>query len=213
MVAGSDQTDADRWNARYLDQAKEDGGVPDPSRFDPPEVVVRLASHLPDQGLAVDLAGGNGGAALYFGQLGLDPVLVEVSDVAIAQASDRAAELDQPLQTLQFDVAGRTLGEVLANLGPGKLAVVSCFHYLERPLLASIAEDLPPGAVFMASIATTTNLERNERPAPRFLLEPGELLALVAPGQDHGGLTVLHWTEHWNPGEHHEAELVVTRPA
>lgn len=214
------QGDRARWNARYK-------GVTPHVR--PPEALRRLAEFLPDAGLAIDLAGGTGGGALFMAARGLPSVVVDVSDVAISQAGQQAARAAAPVSSLRLDIAEATMADLLsdpalttligdqavagsgAEVGAG-VGIVTCFHYLQKRLLRSVADGLPPGARFMAAIATTINLERNERPSARFLLKPGELRRLVAPdGEDR--LTVLHDEEGWHDGDHHEAELVVEREA
>jgi hypothetical protein len=177
---------------------------------------------LPDHGMAVDLAGGDGGAALELAGRGNQAALVEVSDVAIeraeAAAGRRPGSAAGRFTGVNFDLADRTLGHALAAVaaagaGPDSkssaaVTVVTCFHYLNRTILRSVAADLPPGAVFAAAIATTTNLERHPRPSARFLLDPGELRELVIGRSD---LEVVHWAEGWVRTGHHEAELVVGR--
>lgn len=165
--------------------------------------------------MAVDLAGGNGAGALWLAGRGFTSVLVDVSDVALAVAADRALANGVDLRTHRLDLAGLTLGSVLDRLPDGPaVSVIGCFHYLNRGLLASVADDLPPGATFLASIATVTNLERHTKPSARFLLEPGELHQLVTGvgHSDHGSdLTVIHHFEGWNTDGTNEAEIVVRR--
>ncbi len=191
-----------------------------------------MAHLLPNQGLAVDLAGGSGAGAIFLASLGLSPVLVEVSEVALELAATNMAAAGRTatrgttasgtatrrLQTVQLDLSSCTLAEALSvvatDVGPDgpPVAVVSCFHYLQRGLLQSVATDLPAGAIFACSIATVNNLERNERPSRRFLLEPGELKRLVVGRSDgETDLEVLHDHEGWNERAQHEAELLVRK--
>ncbi len=208
--------DRTRWNARYAASGGQDGsdrvGDAEPVVV-PPAALVRLIGLLPTGGTAVDLAGGDGGAALFLAGLGFRPVVVDVSDVALARAEQRAASADRRLHTLRLDLAKADLGSVLSDpMIAGRqepVRLVTCFHYLQRDLLGSVAAHLPPGATFAAAIATTTNLERNARPSARFLLEAGELATLV---MGDGGLDLIHHDEGWHGSDHHEAELVVHRP-
>jgi SAM-dependent methyltransferase len=210
--------DLSRWNDRYrlLADDADDAGRPVDSP--PPSALLRLDHLLPRTGTAVDLAGGIGSAALYLAARGMDAVLVDISDVALALARRRAADLGLHISALQNDLAGSDLAAVMAGVGddhPGAgVALISCFHYLERSLLASVAAGLPAGAMFVAAIATVTNLERNPRPPERFLLQPGELRALVlGDGPDREGLELVHYSEGWHSSDHHEAELVVRKAA
>jgi hypothetical protein len=208
--------DAARWNTRYRAAAEETGGA---LSLTPPAALCRNAQHLPTTGLAVDLAGGNGGGALWLAERGLDTVLVDVSEVALAQAAEAAANRSLALVTACVDLADRPLTDVVDEVtAAGVVAsgqtidLITCFHYLDRTLLASVVDGLPSGAIFMAAIATVTNQERNARPSARFLLQPGELAALVVGSDDASTqLDVLHRHEGWNDTDHHEAELVVRR--
>ncbi|MEM7274934.1 MAG: class I SAM-dependent methyltransferase [Actinomycetota bacterium] len=220
MSAGDDPTgdppdDRTRWNRRYAAVAPLD----DPG---PPAAMARLAGALPDPaglqaGPVVDLAGGTGeGARLLGRRLRRPAVLVDVSDEALSIAADRAAEDGTALTTFRLDLAGRELSDVVADLcsrpgfGPIPPSVVTCTHYLDRTLLGSVAAGLPPGGAFGCSIATVVNLERHQRPSARFLLEPGELPALVVGSTI--AVDVLHQEEGWTPEGTHEAALVVRRP-
>ena len=208
---------ADRWNARYRDLAasEPDHGEAGDHRIGPPGALLRFEDLLPGAGVAVDLAGGPGGCALHLAARGLTAVVLDISDVALAIAERRAAAAGGPLVTIQADLEDHSLGSALAKvrgrLPEAEITLVSCFHYLNRRLLATVAKDLPPGAVFAASIATIANLQRNARPPRRFLLEPGELFRLVVGGQAEG-LEVLRSDEGWHDGHHHEADLVVRKP-
>lgn len=207
-----------RWNDRYRQRGAGPGA--------PPPALVRLYQHLAGTGdggdhhgggLAVELAGGDGSGVLWLAEHGCTPVLVEVSDVAIGLAEQEAPARGVNLFTVQRDLETETLGSVLervADVVQNRVATVSCVHYLNRTLLASVAAGLPPGAAFMASIATVANQERHERPSARFLLDRGELVDLVMNGDKPDRaipLTVIHSSEGWTAEGTHEAELVVMR--
>lgn len=199
-----EQHDRDRWNDRYLAQTELAG---------PPFALEPVAHLLPAEGLAIDLAGGDGAGAQYLAERGLSPVLVEVSDVALRQAMGRTFPDGGQLETVNLDLSQSSLAEVLAVAAQGRpVAVVICLHYLQPGLLVSVASDLPAGATFVCAIATTTNLERNERPSRRFLLEPGELRRLVlGEGEPPSDVQVLLSREAWNDRNQHEAVLVIQR--
>lgn len=209
--------DRAKWNERYRRRAgaerRSEGGGGDPTAEDvvPPPALVRLARFLPGAGRAIDLAGGRGDGALFLARRGLAATVVDISDVALAQAAERAAAMGLAVETVNADLGSADLATVLdlaAGSGPPP-AVITCFRYLQRRLLASVGRDLPPGSRFIVAVATTANLERHARPSARFLLEPCELDELVVAG--HRDLQVLHRSEGWTPTGHHEAELVVRR--
>ena len=173
-----------------------------------PSPLVRMATLLPPEGIAIDLAGGDGGGALFLAARGLETTLVDVADVALERAARRAEHRALSLRTRRIDLTGLGLAEVLELAETPQPDVVTCFHHLQRTLLASVADDLPRGSLFLAAIATTTNLERHDRPPERFLLQPGELAELVVG--DGSAVTVLHRREGW-ADDRHRAEIAVRR--
>lgn len=75
-----------------------------------------------------------------------------------------------------------------------------------RPLLAALPAALAPGGWLVLAHPTGTNLERHARPPRPFLLEDGELPALVR------GLEAIRSEEGWLEEGRHEARLVARRP-
>ncbi|MEM9562534.1 MAG: class I SAM-dependent methyltransferase [Actinomycetota bacterium] len=207
MSDGRSGDRAERWNERYRDRERAEPAATTEAVPGPSGAMVRLSSTLPTAGVAIDLAGGDGGDAIALADWGLDAVLVDWSRAALDRATTFAARLDRPLTTVRLDLAGRRLADVLAAIGEPRPAVVTCVNYLDRDLLASVAADLPPGGRFLASIATTTNLERNQRPPAPFLLGRGELFDLVTASRPDR-LRVLHRRQGWCDDRHH-AEVAV----
>ena len=195
--------DRDRWNRRYLEAgAAEPCG---PSIPAPPAALVRADAHLPATGFGLDLAGGDGGGACHLAARGLRTILVDVSDVALERARATATSAGLTIETKRIDLSAGPVAPTLSELIPAGPGVVCCFHYLQRDLLAAMPTVLRPGVVFVAAIATVTNLERHERPSARFLLEPGELLDILSTATT----TVLHHHEGWTDEGRHEAEIIV----
>lgn len=200
--------DRTRWNDRYRARETEHpSAAPNAQPPAAPAPLLRLRSLLPTSGRAVDLAGGDGGAALFLADRGLSVTVVDVADVALDRVRAFTDGTDPAVTTARLDLSGRPLAEVLDAVGPPAPALVTCTNYLDRILLASVADGLPAGARFAAAIATTANLERHDRPTPRFLLAPGELEELVV-GRAAGRLRLLHRREGWAE-DRHRAELVV----
>lgn len=206
--AGAAGPDGDRarWNRRYWLKERSEPAKASTGPPDPPSALLRLASLLPTEGRAVDLAGGDGGGGLFLARRGLSTTVVDVSSVALARASVFAEADGAALEAVEVDLGGADLGAVLDAVAGPPPAIITCFNYLDRAILSSVGAHLPTGARFMVAIATTTNLECNRRPPERFLLEPGELGSLV--GIDRSSLQVLHRREGWADGRH-LAELVV----
>lgn len=185
-------TDAERWDARYAE-----GDAP----REPASFVTAQAGRLPGSGTALDLAGGAGRHAIWLAQQGLDTLLVDVSEVGLRIAAKRAADAGVTLRTLQRDV-------ITDRLPTGPFDVVLVHGFLHHDVLDRVPTVLAPGGLFLYSQATTTNLERHDRPPPRFCLAPGEMGEVA----ERLGLEVVELTEHWTPEGTHRAELVARRP-
>jgi tellurite methyltransferase len=185
------EADRQKWNQRY----REPAGRGEPSAF-----LQALAPRLPSQGRALDVAGGRGREALWLARRGLDVTLVDISEVALAQAEAAAREAGVGLQTQQVDLEA-------GALPPGPFEVVLCLSFLHRPLLAAVAGRLSPGGLFVFAQPTRSNLQRHPHPSARFLLEDGELPGLLQ------GLEAVSYTEGWTEGGTHEARLVAVRSA
>jgi SAM-dependent methyltransferase len=161
--------------------------------------LVSLDALLPRSGAAIDVAGGRGWNALWLARRGLDVTLVDVSPVALAIARERAAADGLALEAVELDLEADPL-----PAGPFRL--VTCFHFLRRPLFPDLAAALAPGGLLVVEIMTRRNLERHASPSERFLLEEGELPGLAR------GLEVLSCDEGWRDSGRHEARLVARRP-
>src|SRR5689334_8976352 len=90
--------DRERWNARWRERAAE---LEDASPF-----LVEHAGLLGPPGKALDLAGGAGRNAIWLARRGFDVTLVDVSDVALDKAEQRAKRLgvDRRLRLLRLDL-------------------------------------------------------------------------------------------------------------
>lgn len=182
--------DASRWNERYAAGAA-------PTRLQPPEVVT---THLDDLGVddrVLDVACGWGDAGLHLAVRGASATLADVSSIALDAVAARAKSIGVAVTTIAMDLATEP-----APAGPWD--AITCVHYLDRALLPRLGSVLAPGGRLACAIATTTNLERHERPSARFLLERGELPTLVPD------LDVVHFSEDWRQNGVHEAWFVAT---
>jgi SAM-dependent methyltransferase len=174
--------DRDTWNERYRTATSR----PPVSSF-----LRSLDAMLPRVGPALDVAGGAGQNAAWLADRGLAVTLLDVSDLALAQADPR-------LTRLHLDLDAHPLP-------PGPFAILLWLNFLDRRRLAEVATVLAPGGLFIFAHPTRHNLERHPSPSARFLLEPGEVEALVP------SLEVLLRAEAWFDGRH-EARLVARAP-
>ena len=158
----------------------------------------RNLHRFPRSGRALDLAGGPGQAAVILGARGLAVTLVDVSDVALEMALERAGRSKIELETVHLDLT-------VDPLPAGPWDLITCFNYLDRALFPSMIDELAPGGQLAVSLATRTNLERNEHPRAEFLLEDDELPSLLDP------LSVVFYTEDWNLDGRHTADAMAKK--
>jgi tellurite methyltransferase len=121
---------------------------------------------LPRAGDALDLACGSGRNALWLATRGLRTHAVDRNESAIRELNEEANRLGL---TIDAEVVDLETDRVRFTRGYDLIVVV---HYLHRPLFPSLIETLRPGGA-QALRGKPTN--------PAFLLEPGELAALVRP--------------------------------
>jgi SAM-dependent methyltransferase len=177
------------WNQRYAQQ---------PWPKAPSHWLTTNASLLPTPGRALDIAGGTGRNALWLAELGWNVTIIDVSDVALTLAVDRAGELDLSLTTSRTDLSTDPLPD-----GPWDLMML--FHYLDRVLFRRMESGLKPGGLLIGSLATVTNLERNERPPLPYLLNNAELPSLL------GDLEMLTYEEGWHDNRC-DARFIARKP-
>ncbi len=187
-MAGSD---ADRWNERYRQSAP-------PNAIEPHEIVTTFLGNLHENALVADVACGWGDNGLFLGAKAGHTTFIDVSSVALDAVAKRAKEMGIDADAIEVDLAAE-------RFPPGAWDAITCTHYLDRELITDLVSAVRPGGMLAIAIATTTNLERHERPSKRFLLKPGELpeLASVRPE------CLFHYDEAWRSNGVHEAWLVV----
>lgn len=181
-------SDRERWNSRYA--GGEEGGTP---------LMLGRNLHLfPRSGRALDVAGGPGQAAVILAARGLDVTVCDVSDVALRMAQERAERSRVSITTIEADLTS-------APLPNGPWDLICCFNYLDRELFPAMIQRLAPRGQLAVTLATRTNLERNERPQARFLLDDGELPGLL------GDLAIEYYAEGWKLDGRHSAEALARR--
>lgn len=181
-------SDADRWDNRYNASQQPDG-------VHPPEILTSEFVEIAPGMRMLDVACGWGDAGLYCAQRGADVTFVDVSSVVLNAVVERARALTLNVSTHAKDLTSDGIPE-----GPWDL--ITCNHYLDRQLLPRLIEALHPDGSLACAIATTTNLERHERPSARFLLDVDEIPNLVPNAE------VVHHSEQWRANGVHEAWLV-----
>jgi SAM-dependent methyltransferase len=154
-------------------------------------------------GLALDLACGAGRHALWLAgrgwrvqamdgsRTGIERMLAEARARGVAERIEaRIADLEAPDFALE-----------------GAYDLVCDFYFLHRPLFGQIRRAVRPGGRFAAAIHVRTSPDERGR----FLLQPGELRALV----ESWGWEILHHHEGAaaeSDHRHGTAELIARRP-
>ncbi len=180
--------DRERWNAKWTNARLGTGHGS--------AVIDLVGPWLPERGRALDIGGGASSDALTLARGGLEVTVVDVSDIALDKAAERAGGEGLTITTVEAD-----LDVDPPPAGPFDVIVVA--NFLQRDILAALRPLLTPGGIAGIIIATTTNLERHDKPGRHYLVEPDELPTLVS------GLEILHHSEAWRPNGRHEAHLVV----
>ncbi|WP_328351308.1 50S ribosomal protein L11 methyltransferase [Mycobacterium sp. NBC_00419] len=151
-----------RWDGRHAD--REPGPVGPPGVFAPYESAFPVAGH------ALDLACGQGEAAVWLAVRGLHVLGIDVSPVAIAGARELAVRnaVDERCRFEVVDLDG--------GLPPGPQAnVIVCNKFRDRRLDAAILERLAPGGLLAISALS----EVGAQPGP-FRVAAGELTQAFA---------------------------------
>ena len=173
----SQQTDSQRWNARY--RTRQPPGIVC-------DVLQRYQSLLPATGTALDLACGLAGNAVLLAQHGLTTYAWDVSDVVIGKVKRYARQQGLPLIAECRDLARPGVAQPLFD-------VIVVSYYLDRSLMPWIVQSLRPGGLLYyqtwlgADVTAEGGLPGPTNPAYR--LSESELIGLCH------GLRILVYRE------------------
>ena len=126
--------DRDRWNEKYRDPGFE---LPD----DPIPELERRIETLPD-GRALDVATGRGRNALFLAEHGYAVDAIDVSDVALETARERADRRGVEVNWIRTDVDA-------FDLEPGRYDVVTISFFGALEYLPRFTDALSPGGVLV----------------------------------------------------------------
>lgn len=150
-----------KWDRRY--------GATDELRMGraPKAWLPELAGHLPVEGTALDLACGEGQAAVWLAARGLVTTGVDISGVGLAKAQRLAQAEGVEVEWIRAD---------LDTWDPeGRLwDVVTCSHYLSRPLVGRLAGWVAPGGVVLLEMLVA-HPDVEAHVSARYLAAPGEV--------------------------------------
>jgi 2-polyprenyl-3-methyl-5-hydroxy-6-metoxy-1,4-benzoquinol methylase len=190
------EADRNKWNRIYAERERAWRTEEGPELSKPSSFWSQIEGHLPHSGRALDVAGGAGRHAIAMARHGLDVTLADVSEVGLHLAEAAAERAGQTFETLCLDLD--------AGLPDGPWQLIFVHHFLDRALLLSAASALQPGGLLAICHPTVRNLERHSRPSERFLLQEGELAALLERAQ----LQLIEVREEWGPEGRHEARAL-----
>lgn len=142
----------------------------------PASWLVQHADLLPRVGRALDVACGRGRHAIWLAERGLETVAVDRDAGAIDALGDLARDRRLPIRAEIRDL------EQEADPFRGETYdLIVVVHYLHRPLFPALREALAPGGLLVYETFTRAQAARGRPTNPEFLLNAGELLALVRP--------------------------------
>lgn len=189
-----DTRDRDFWNAKFRDPKTQFSRQP--SRL--------LAEAIRDRraGKALDLGMGQGRNTIFLAEQGWDATGVDLSDVAVAQAKRRAAQLNVRISAVIDDLDHYRPGT--GNWDLVALFYMHAWYQGTRPAAPEriVAALKPGGLLVMEGFAGEA----------KFLLQPNE------PLRDFSGLRILRYEDteeeaDWAPGRRsHIIRLVAEKP-
>ncbi|MGD8710590.1 MAG: methyltransferase domain-containing protein [Ectothiorhodospiraceae bacterium] len=196
MPNDGEPTRRETWEKRY-------GGA-DAAPAQPARVLREFSHLLPEAGVALDLACGRGGNAVYLARRGLDVQAWDYSENAIRGLRTAASEPGLVLEAAVRDV-------VREPPAVCSFDVIVVSRFLERSLAPAIVKALRPDGLLFYQTFIRDAVGQGGPRKPDFRLGTNELLQLFA------SLTVLVYREEGTRGDttegfRDEAMLVAARP-
>jgi SAM-dependent methyltransferase len=155
----------DKWDRIYREAGD---AIPEPA-----PVLADNAHLLPVAGIALDLACGLGGNALFLARQGLDTHAWDISPEAIRRLNACARRLGLILRTEIRDVVEYPPAEESCD-------VIVVSRFLERSLVPAISQALKPGGLLFYQTYTREKAAEVGPTNPAFLLDTNELLRLFS---------------------------------
>ena len=153
--------DIDRWNRKY------DAGDGVSAIRAEPELADNT-SMLPTKGLALELACGKGGNALFLASIGLDVIAADCS-LSGLKICQRAAAIEAlNVMPLAVDLDQWTPPQNTFDM-------ISVVRFLDRRLFGIIIKSLRPGGILFYKTFNQRHLENRTKFSPDFVLKDGEL--------------------------------------
>ena len=193
----SEDERAARWDRRHAEASVESA--------EPARVLVDYAHLLPDGGIALDLACGLGGNAVFLAEQGFKTFAWDLSSVAV----DKVATWSRDNL---LSITAEAHDAVAAPPEPERFDVVVVSRFLERSLAGPLAHCLRPGGLLFYQTFTRSRVHGERGPSDdAYRLADNELLRLFS------ALQVLAYRDEDRVGDlgqgfRDEALLVARRP-
>ncbi len=175
-------TEKTAWNRKYLESPEK--------WLEPDQFLLRSYDEFLrdiEPGSALDLAGGAGRNAIWLAQKGWRVRLMDISDVGLGFAREKAGKLELPADRVETQIADLN---AVSDLGSERYNLVMVFFFLRRELFPALIRALKPGGFLIYKTYTLDRIKVPGGPAdPRYLLGPNELLTGFAQ------LRILHYHE------------------
>ena len=173
----------EHWDRRYSSSTAR---VPAPAR-----VLTENAHLLPNSGIALDLACGLGGDALFLAEQGLDVRAWDLSGIAVERLSESAAARGLVVEATRRDVE-RSPPE------PESVDVLVVRRFLLRAIAPALCRALRPGGLLFYQTFTRERVGDTGPRRDAYRLAPGELWQLFVT---QGGLRPLVYREEGRIGD------------
>jgi tellurite methyltransferase len=180
-----------KWDARYKERPE--------AWLEPDEFLVRAYDQfLQSQpaGLALDLAGGAGRNSTYLLERGWNVTLMDISQVGLGLAREKASSLENRMAQPPSAVALGSLHtehadlNAISDLGTDRYDLIVIFYFLRRELFPALISALKPGGILIYRTYTIDRMNVAGGPGdPAYLLQPDELR------QAFNSLDVLYYNE------------------
>jgi tellurite methyltransferase len=180
-----------KWDARYKERPE--------AWLEPDEFLVRSYDQfLQSQpaGLALDLAGGAGRNSTYLLERGWSVTLMDISQVGLGLAREKASSLGNRAAQPPSAVAIGSLHtehadlNAISDLGTDRYDLIVVFYFLRRELFPALISALRPGGMLIYRTYTIDRMNVAGGPGdPAYLLQPDELR------QAFHSLDILYYNE------------------
>jgi len=176
------QSQQEKWNQIYKNKVLKDNTHP--SLPQPCSLLSQYHYLLPPHGIAIDIACGTGGNAIFLANHGFTTQAIDISDVVIEQLNARnIPKLTASCQDVEKHLKLTSITNP-TNVKPnsqGKFDVIVVSSYLYRDLCPVIIEALAPGGLLFYQTFHQQKQSSSGPSNPNFLLKNNELLELFEP--------------------------------